>query len=79
MSERGRIKWFNNRAGWGFIGREGAPDVYLRHDQLSGKGFKVLQEGDLVEFDVVEGDQGPYAVNARRIAAKQTAGQERAS
>jgi len=67
MLERGRIKWFNNRAGWGFIARPGAPDVYLRHDQMAGEGFKSLRAGDLVEFTVRKGRRGLYAADVRRL------------
>jgi CspA family cold shock protein len=62
MSERGRIKWFNNRAGWGFIARPDARDVYVRHDRIVGSGFKVLHEGDLVEYELRESRHGPYAI-----------------
>ncbi len=63
MAEQGRIKWFNNRAGWGFISRPGGPDVYVRHDRVVGEGFKVLHEGDLVEYVLRKGHQGPYAAD----------------
>jgi cold shock protein len=76
MALQGRVKWFNNAAGWGFIVRDGEPDVFVRHDQIVGDGFKVLQEGDRVEFEERQGKRGPYAVGVVRIGA---ADQKRAS
>ncbi len=67
MAVLGRVKWFNNRAGWGFIERDGEPDVYVRHDQIAGDGFKVLQDGDLVEFEERQGEHGAYAVGVIRV------------
>ena len=67
MVERGRIKWFNNRAGWGFIARRGAPDVYIHHDQVLGDGFKSLQAGDLVQFTVRKGPRGLFAESVVRL------------
>jgi len=68
MLERGRIKWFNNRAGWGFIARENAPDVFLRHDRLQGDGFKALHVGQWLEFTARKGRRGFYAVDARLLS-----------
>lgn len=67
MAILGRVKWFNNHAGWGFIERQGGPDVYVRHDQIAGDGFKVLQEGDLVEFEERQGERGAYAAGVIRV------------
>jgi CspA family cold shock protein len=64
MPERGRIKWFNNRAGWGFIECPHGPDVYLRHDALTGDGYKCLRPGDVIEFTLRKGPRGPYAADA---------------
>ena len=69
MTERGNVKWFNNKHGWGFIERSGKPDVYVRHDRISGAGFKALREGEIVEFEVREGAHGPYAVKVARVAS----------
>ena len=67
MSERGQIKWFDNRAGWGFIARPDAPDVYVRHDRIVGPGFKVLHQGDWVEYELRESRQGPYAIKVALV------------
>lgn len=69
MLERGTIKWFNNRAGWGFIARERGGDVFLRHDRLGGEGFKALQAGQAVEFEVRSGPRGPFAVSVSLLPA----------
>ena len=60
---RGRVKWFNNRTGWGFITRADGPDVFVRHDRIAGEGYKLLHPGDAVEFTVRQGRRGPYAMN----------------
>jgi len=67
MAERGQVKWFNNQAGWGFIERPGAPDVYLHHDEVEGDGFKSLHAGDLVEFTVRKGRRGLFAESVVRL------------
>ncbi len=69
MAVQGQVKWFNNRAGWGFITRNGEPDIFVRHDRIVGDGYKVLQEGDLVEFEQRQGAHGPYAVDVVRLSA----------
>lgn len=79
MTKRGRIKWFNNRTGWGFIEQAGGGDVFLRHDRICGHGYKALQEGDLVEYELRTGEQGPYAVNVVTIRGEKNARQRRAS
>lgn len=71
MSERGNVKWWNNRQGWGFISRRGKPDVYVRHDRIYGSGWKELLPGEEVEFDLREGAKGPYAANVLRVAESQ--------
>jgi CspA family cold shock protein len=63
MVERGCVKWFNNRTGWGFIARAGGADVFVRHDRISGDGYKLLRPGDTVEFVVRQSRRGPYAIN----------------
>jgi cold shock protein len=60
---RGTVKWFNDAKGFGFISREGGPDVFCHFSAIQGSGFKSLQEGDVVVFDVVEGAKGPQAAN----------------
>jgi len=56
---QGRIKWFNNSKGYGFIGRDDGPDVFVHHSGILGDGYRTLKESDSVEFEVVEGSKGP--------------------
>jgi CspA family cold shock protein len=58
---KGKVKWFNNAKGYGFIGREDGPDVFVHYSAIQLDGYKTLKEGDDVEFDVVEGQKGPQA------------------
>lgn len=60
---KGRVKWFNDQKGYGFIEQEDGPDVFVHHSGIEGAGFKSLNEGDEVTFDVEEGQKGPSAVN----------------
>ena len=57
----GTVKWFNNAKGYGFLGREGGPDVFVHYSAIQNEGYKSLKEGDSVEFDVIQGDKGPQA------------------
>lgn len=59
----GTIKWFNDAKGFGFIAREGGPDVFVHFSAIQADGFKSLAEGDRVEFEIVEGQKGPQAAN----------------
>jgi CspA family cold shock protein len=59
----GVVKWFNERKGYAFIGQEDGPDVFVHHSGINGAGFKTLQEGDRVTFDIEQGAKGPAAVN----------------
>jgi len=59
----GTVKWFNERKGYGFIEQEDGPDVFVHHSGIGGTGFKTLNEGDKVTFDVEQGQKGPSAVN----------------
>lgn len=65
--ETGTVKWFNNSKGYGFIAREGKEDVFVHYKAIAGDGFKSLNEGERVEFEVEQGQKGPQAVNVRRI------------
>ncbi|OTG90931.1 cold-shock protein [Acinetobacter sp. ANC 3813] len=59
----GTVKWFNETKGFGFIQQESGPDVFAHFREITGSGFKTLQEGQRVSFSVVEGQKGPNAVN----------------
>jgi CspA family cold shock protein len=63
----GQIKWFNNAKGYGFIGREGGGDVFVHYTAITGDGYKSLQEGDTVEFEIVQGQKGAQAANVVKI------------
>ena len=63
----GKVKWFNIQKGYGFISQESGPDVLVHHTSILGTGFKVLQEGETVHYEVVEGDKGLRAQNVRRM------------
>ncbi len=64
---KGQVKWFNNAKGFGFLGRDGGPDVFVHYRSIQAEGYKSLQEGDEVEFDITDGPQGPQAGNVARI------------
>ncbi len=59
----GKIKWFNDSKGYGFIEREGAEDVFVHYSAIAGEGYRTLQEGEEVEFDIEEDAKGPRAAN----------------
>jgi CspA family cold shock protein len=59
----GTVKWFNNDKGYGFIAQENGPDVFVHHTGIKASGFKSLNEGDKVAFDIEQGPKGPSAVN----------------
>jgi cold shock protein len=65
----GTVKWFNNAKGFGFIGREDGPDVFVHYSAIQNDGYKSLQEGDPVEFEIVEGQKGPQAGNVSKVAS----------
>jgi len=70
MRIRGKVKWFNESKGFGFISREdGEKDCFVHHTAIQGEGFRTLREGEAVEFDVVQGTKGPAAENVTRLAA----------
>jgi CspA family cold shock protein len=65
---KGTVKWFNNAKGFGFIGRDGGPDVFVHYTAITSEGYKSLQEGDEVEFEIVDGQKGPQAGNVTKVA-----------
>ena len=67
MTERGTVKWFNNEKGYGFISRENGPDVFVHHTAIMAEGFRSLNEGDSVSFEVVNGQKGLQARNVVRV------------
>lgn len=67
MAEQGVVKWFSNEKGFGFISREGAEDVFVHYSALQGEGYRSLNEGQAVEFDVVDGPKGKQASNVRAV------------
>jgi len=65
---QGTVKWFNAKKGYGFIEQEGGDDIFVHFSAIGGDGFKVIYEGDKVEFDIVEGNNGkPQAANVVKI------------
>lgn len=63
----GKVKWFNAEKGYGFIEREDGGDVFVHFSAIQGEGFKTLEEGQAVEFDVVEGNSGEQAANVVKL------------
>jgi len=63
---KGKVKWFNEKKGYGFIEQEGGGDVFVHFSAIQGDGFKTLTEGQEVEFDVVDGKKGPQASNVTK-------------
>ena len=65
--ENGTVKWFNAEKGFGFIKREGGDDVFVHFSAINDEGFKTLDEGQAVTFDIEEGDRGPQAANVDKV------------
>ncbi|MCM3635755.1 MULTISPECIES: cold-shock protein [Paenibacillus] len=65
--QQGTVKWFNAEKGYGFIEVEGGNDVFVHFSAITGEGFKTLEEGQQVEFNVVEGNRGPQAENVVKL------------
>ena len=66
----GVVKWFNNSKGYGFIERANGPDVFVHYSAIAGSGYRTLQEGDRVTFDIVQGPKGPQADNVGKMDGK---------
>ncbi len=67
MKEQGTVKWFNTSKGYGFIGRESGEDVFVHFSAIQGDGYRSLEEGERVNFDVTKGPKGPEAENVERV------------
>jgi len=63
----GKVQWFDNRRGFGFIAQESGQDVFVHHSSILGKGYKILNEGETVKFEVVNSEKGPKAKNVERL------------
>ncbi|PLS07231.1 cold-shock protein [Neobacillus cucumis] len=64
--EHGKVKWFNSEKGFGFIEREGGDDVFVHFSAIQGEGYKTLDEGQEVTFEIENGQRGPQAVNVHK-------------
>ncbi len=67
MKNKGKVKWFNDAKGFGFIEQEGGSDVFVHYSAIQMDGFKTLKQGQDVEFEVKDGDKGPQATNVMKL------------
>jgi len=63
MQVQGKVKWFVDSKGYGFIGRDNGPDIFVHYTDIAGDGYRTLKQGDRVEFEIVQGSNGPHASN----------------
>ena len=66
--QNGKVKWFNNEKGYGFIEVEGGSDVFVHYSAIQSEGYKSLEEGQEVSFEIVEGNRGPQAANVTKLS-----------
>ena len=64
---QGKVKWFNNSKGYGFIGQDNGADVFVHYSAIQSDGYKSLTEGDTVEFEITQGQKGPQAENVTKV------------
>lgn len=69
MANEGTVKWFNESKGYGFISQESGSDVFVHYSAIQGDGFRTLNEGDKVNFEIGDGPKGPHAINVNRVEA----------
>lgn len=67
MPQSGKVKWFSNAKGYGFIEQEGGQDVFVHFSAIQGNGFKTLEQGEKVQFEVIQGQKGPQAANVVKV------------
>lgn len=65
--EKGKVKWFNNRKGYGFVTSDSGVDVFVHLSEIQGEGYKTLDEGQAVEFEIKDGPKGKYAANVKKL------------
>ena len=69
MKASGTVKWFNEAKGYGFIAQDSGEDIFVHYSAIKGEGFRTLNEGDKVEFDIQQGDKGKHAANVEKATA----------
>ncbi len=67
MKLTGKVKWFNESKGFGFIKQDEGPDVFVHYSNIQGKGFRTLKEDETVEFELSQGEKGPQAINVSKL------------
>ena len=67
LTAQGKVKWFSNTKGYGFIEQPGSPDVFVHYSAIQSEGYKTLKQGEMVEFTIIDGPKGPHAEAVRRL------------